>query len=295
VTGERRGGDVTEGHERRASGTSGNRRIRSGAGLARPGVVLIAVISLTVLACGDDGESGGSVQTTLSTETTLSGGTTTVPAASTGNERPTEIEVVAAYPDEVTLYPSITEEPEAYPFGIPPPIRLSFGPATPLSEEEVAELAVVTSGVTRPVTLTILTGPHEGMTFEFGEVVVPTGWRLEDLEAGEIVSYRELTVESEETDFIPVETPVADIRSVDDMVFAGFLAMGPGTFRLGFPFQGDGNGGMRGVGVELRWRGPMECVLVPIDPIEGFDPAENCSDKTGDMFWDWGVNTVYFG
>lgn len=284
-----------EGNERRASGTSGHGRVRSGTGLARLVVALIAVISLTVLACGDDGDSGGSPQTTLSTETTFSGGSTTAPAGSTDNERPTEIEVVTAYPDEVTLYPSLTEEPEAYPFGIPPPIRLNFGPATPLSEEEVAELAVVTSGVSRTVTLTILGGPHEGTIFEFGEVVVPTGWRPEDLEDGEIINYSDLTVESEETDFLPVGVPVADIRRVNDTIFAGFLTMGSGTFRLGFPFQGDGNGGMRGVGVELRWRGPTECVLVPIDPIDGFDPEENCSDRTGDMFWDWGVNTVYFG
>lgn len=207
---------------------------------------------------------------------------------------PIEDQIVQQYPDRIVLEPSITEVPQAYPLGLPPAVQLDFGPPTPLTAQELDDLIVATSADRRSVTLTILEGPNAGTVFEFGDVAVPTGWRQEDIDKGTVISWRNLKAGSAETDFIAVETPVADIRHVNRITYAGYVVDSTGTMSLSFPFQGDGSGGIRGVGLELAWRGAMRCVVVNDAPVDNFDPAENCPDKNDDMFWDWGVNTVTF-
>ena len=270
-----------------------NHGFKDGRPVARPGTVLAAGTAVLVDAngipkvrcrCGNP----------LLPHTDASPVGTADPGDGEGPSSDREVEVVQQYPDEVVLEPSITEEPSAYPLGLPPALRLRFGEAVPLSETEIEEAQVITSGVRRPVTLEFIDGPEAGKTFDLGEVIVPTGWRQEDLDTGDVTSWTNIKARSSETDFIPLQTPVADIRYVDGVTYAGFEVDSVGTFELTFPFKGDGSGNMQGVGLELHWQGESKCVVVNDSPAENFDPYANCSDSSNGMYWDWGINTITF-
>ncbi|WP_159450086.1 hypothetical protein [Demequina sp. NBRC 110056] len=201
----------------------------------------------------------------------------------------------ASYPAEVTLVPSLTDEPSAYPFGIPPRMVLTLGPGRALTDAEREELRGALDAEWREATVTVLDGDHAGMEVSFGEVAVPTAWHEEDLAERDIINYTPLMVDSAETPVLVDGTPVADIAKVDDETYAGYVVAGPGVMTLGFPFAGlEGQPGVA-VGIQLGWDGPLECVLVDPLPAAAAEVDELPCEAEDDTFWDWGVSSVWFG
>ena len=201
----------------------------------------------------------------------------------------------AAYPDELTLVPAVQYEEEAYPMGLPPDLRLEFTKQRPATVEELEDLAVVTAAERSTATLTFTDGEFEGRSFRFDDVMVPTAWRTDDLGDTETKNWSNLSFSTDGSDFVPEGMVVADIRRVEGTTYAGYKVASDGELTISFPYRGDGQGEIDELGVVVTWEGDMECVVVDDNPAEGFDPRENCDDKSDDMFWVWGVNSITWG
>ena len=213
-----------------------------------------------------------------------------------GAAQPTPARASAVYPDRITLVSALTEEPSAYPFGIPPRMTLTLGPGRALSAAEREDLRGALDAQWRKATVTVLGGERAGMEVDIGGVAVPTAWREEDLAELDVINCTSLMVESPETDALAQGAPVADIAKVDDATYAGSVVAGPGVMTLAFPFAGLESEPGVAVGIQLGWEGPLECVLVdPLPPAAADADQLPCEDKDDDTFWDWGVASVWFG